>query len=78
VLFLRTIILLLLLLFLLDFGLRGHLWGIVLGDNDIRRRVLIRLFFVRAVMLTLHVFLVIIVLLNLRMLPLRLGFRSDH
>jgi hypothetical protein len=45
VLFLCSI-LLLLLLFLLGLWLRGHLWGIVLGDNDFRGLDLRLLFFI--------------------------------
>ena len=76
--FVLFLFLLLLLLFLLGLRLRGHLWGIVLGNNDFRGLDLRLLFFIRAIVLALHVFLIVIVLLNLSALPLRLGFRGHQ
>jgi hypothetical protein len=75
--------LLLFLLFLLDgLGLRWllNLRRVVLRDNDIGRCGLIvdSLFFIRAIMLRLHVVLIVIVLLNLGTLPLGLHLRSYH
>ena len=78
--FLRNIILLMFLLFLLffldDLRLRWllNLRRVVFRDNDIRRCGLIvdSLFFIRAIMLRLHVILIVVVLLNLGTLPLGL------
>lgn len=69
--------LLLFLLFFLDgLGLRWllNLRGVVFRDNDIGRCDLIvdSLFFIRAIVLRLHVILIVVVLLNLGTLPLGL------